>query len=178
MFFPSDLPGLPPSREVDFSIDLLPGSSPIAKAPYRMAPAELKELKSQLQELLDKGFVRPGVSPWDAPILFVKKRGGSLCLCIDYSEVNEITVKNRYPPPMIDDLFDQLRGSQVFSNIDLQGYHQLKIKKKNIYVEMTAFRTRYGHHEFLLMPFRLTNAHAAFMDLMNRIFKSFLNRGT
>ncbi|TYK29809.1 ty3-gypsy retrotransposon protein [Cucumis melo var. makuwa] len=120
--------GLPPSREIDFAIELQPGTAPISRAPYRMAPAELKELKVQLQELLDKGFIRPNVSPWGAPVLFVKKKDGSMRLCIDYRELNKVTVKNRYPLPRIDDLFDQLQGATVFSKIDLRsGYHQLRI---------------------------------------------------
>ncbi|VVA30995.1 PREDICTED: reverse mRNAase, partial [Prunus dulcis] len=136
--FPDDLPGLPPQREIEFTIELLPGTSPISQAPYRMAPAELKELKVQQQELVDKGFIRPSFSPWGAPVLF-------------------------------------LRGAKVFSKIDLRsGYHQLWIKEED--VPKTAFRTRYGHYEFLVMPFGLTNAPAAFMDLMNRVFRRYLDR--
>jgi hypothetical protein len=173
--FPEDLPGLPPDREIEFSIDLLPGSGPISKAPYRMASAELKELKEQLQELLDKGFIRPSVSPWGVPVLFVKKKDGSMRLCIDYKEINRVTVQNKYPLPRIDELFDQLQGAQIFSKIDLRsGYHQLKIKPDD--VSKTAFRTRYEHYEFLVMPFGLTNAPVAFMDLMNRVFKPFLDK--
>jgi hypothetical protein len=173
--FPEDLPGLPPDREVEFSIDLVPGTAPISKAPYRMALAELKELKGQLEELLDKGFIRPSASPWGAPVLFVKKKDGSMRLCIDYRELNRVTIKNKYPLPRIDDLFDQLQGAQVFSKIDLRsGYHQLKIKSEDI--PKTAFRTRYGHYEFLVMPFGLTNAPAVFMDLMNRVFHEYLDR--
>ena len=118
--FPEDLPGLPPEREVEFTIDLAPGRAPISKAPYRMAPLELKELKIQLQELLDKGFIRPSVSPWGAPVLFVKKKDGSMRLCIDYRELNKVMVRNKYPLPRIDDLFDQLQGACVFSKIDLR----------------------------------------------------------
>ena len=170
--FPEDLPGIPIDREIEFSIDLHPGTSPISKAPYRMAPIELKELKEQLQELLDKGFIRPSASPWGAPVLFVKKKDGTMRLCIDYRELNRVTVRNKYPLPRIDDLFDQLQGAQVFSKIDLRSrYHQLKIKGEDI--PKTAFRTRYGHYEFLVMPFGLTNAPAAFMDLMNRVFLVF-----
>ena len=172
--FPDDLIELPPDRELEFTIDLVPGTTSISKAPYRMAPVELKELKLQLQELLDKGFIRPSTSPWGAPVLFVKKKDGSMRLCIDYRELNRVTVKNKYPLPRIDDLFDQLQGAQVFSKIDLRsGYHQLKIKPED--VPKSAFRTRYGHYEFLVMPFGLTNAPAAFMDLMNRVFKSHLD---
>ncbi|KAL0561145.1 hypothetical protein IC582_001565 [Cucumis melo] len=172
--FPEELLGLPPHREVEFAIELEPGTVPISRAPYRMAPAELKELKVQLQELLDKGFIRPSVSPWGAPVLFVKKKDGSMRLCIDYRELNKVTVKNRYPLPRIDDLFDQLQGATVFSKIDLRsGYHQLRIKDED--VPKTAFRSRYGHYEFIVMSFGLTNAPAVFMDLMNRVFREFLD---
>ncbi|KAL5556113.1 hypothetical protein UlMin_038349 [Ulmus minor] len=173
--FPEELPGLPPDREIQFEIELLPGTAPISKAPYRMAPAELKELQTQLQDLLDKRFIRPSHSPWGAPVLFVKKKDGTLRMCIDYRELNKVTIKNRYPLPRIDDLFDQLKGATIFSKIDLRsGYHQLKIKEED--VPKSAFRTRYGHYEFLVMPFGLTNAPAAFMDLMNRVFKEFLDK--
>ena len=140
-----------------------------------MAPVELQELKAQLKDLEAKGFIRPSVSPWGAPVLFVKKKDGSLRLCTDYREINKGTIKNKYPLPRIDDLFDQLQGSKIFSKIDLQsGYHQLKIKASDI--PKTAFRTRYGHYEYLVMPFGLTNAPAAFMDLMNRVFKPYLDQ--
>ncbi|XP_071925957.1 uncharacterized protein [Coffea arabica] len=155
--FPEDLPGLPPDREIEFEMNVIPEANPISKAPYRMTPAELKELKEQLQELLNKKFIRPSVSPWGAPVLFVKKKDGSLRLCIDYRELNRITIKNKYPLPRIDDSFNQLKGAKVFSKIDLRsGYHQLKIKVEDI--QKSAFRTRYGHYEFLVMPFGLTNA--------------------
>ena len=173
--FPEELHGLPPDREIEFNIELIPGTQPISIPPYRMAPAELKELKGQLQDLLDKGFIRHSCSPWGAPVLFVKKKDGSFRLCIDYRQLNKVTVKNKYPLPRIDDLFDQLQGSQCFSKIDLRsGYHQLKIKSEDI--SKTAFRTRYGHYEFLVMSFGLTNAPAAFMDMMNRVFKPFLDQ--
>nr|GFC06104.1 putative reverse transcriptase domain-containing protein [Tanacetum cinerariifolium] len=170
--FPDELPGIPPVREVGFNIELIPGSEPISKAPYRMAPIELKELKDQLQELLERGFIHPSVSPWGAPVIFVKKKDGSMRLGIDYRELNKITIRNRYPLPRIDDLFDQLQGAMHFSKIDLRsGHHQLRVKEQD--VSKTAFRTRYGHYEFLVMPFGLTNAPAVFMDLMNRVFHEF-----
>nr|GFD08365.1 RNA-directed DNA polymerase homolog [Tanacetum cinerariifolium] len=131
-----------------------------------MAPIELKELKDQLQELLERGFIRPSVSLWGAPVLFVKKKDGSMRLCIDYHELNKFTIRNHYPLPRIDYLFDQLQGAMHFSKIDLRsGYHQLRVKEQD--VSKIAFRTRYGHYEFLVMPFGLTNAPAVFMDLMN-----------
>ncbi|KAJ9535693.1 hypothetical protein OSB04_un001154 [Centaurea solstitialis] len=173
--FPEDLPGLPPDRQVEFRINLSPGAAPITRAPYRLAPAEMKEMMSQLQELLEKGFIRPSTSPWGAPVLFVKKKDGSMRMCIDYRELNKVTIKNKYPLPRMDDLFDQLQGASFFSKIDLRsGYHQLKVSEGD--VPKTAFRTRYGHFEFLFMPFGLTNAPAAFMDLMNQVCKPFLDK--
>ncbi|KAJ9556736.1 hypothetical protein OSB04_011350 [Centaurea solstitialis] len=173
--FPEDLPGLPPDRQIEFGIDLVPGAAPIARAPYRLAPPELQELSEQLQELSGKGFIRPSSSPWGAPILFVKKKDGSHRMCIDYRGLNKVTIKNRYPLPRIDDLFDQLQGASWFSKIDLRsGYHQLKVKEADVH--KTAFRTRYGHFEFPVMPFGLTNAPAAFMDLMNRVCRPMLDR--
>ncbi|GJS02344.1 putative reverse transcriptase domain-containing protein [Tanacetum coccineum] len=173
--FPEDLPGLPLTRQVEFQIDLVPGAAPVARAPYRLAPSEMKELSEQLKELSDKGFIRPSSSPWGAPVLFVKKKDGSFRMCIDYRELNKLTVKNRYPLPRIDDLFDQLQGSSVYSKIDLRsGYHQLRVREEDI--SKTAFRTRYGHYEFQVMPFGLTNAPAVFMDLMNRVCKPYLDK--
>ncbi|KAG8472933.1 hypothetical protein CXB51_035052 [Gossypium anomalum] len=147
--FPEELPGLPPVREVEFGIELVLRTTLISIAPYRMAPTELKELKAQLQELTDRGFTRPSFSPWVAPVLFVKKKDRTMRLCIDYRQLNKVTIKNKYPLLRIDDLFDQLKGASV---------------------------TRYGHYEFLVMPFGLTNAPAVFMDLMNRIFRPYLDR--
>ncbi|GJV73423.1 putative reverse transcriptase domain-containing protein [Tanacetum coccineum] len=173
--FPEDLPGLPPARQVEFQIDLVPGATPVARAPYRLAPSKMKELSEKLQELSDKGFIRPSSLPWGAPVLFVKKKDGSFRMCIDYRELNKLTVKNRYPLPRIDDLFDQLQGSSVYSKIDLRsGYHQLRVREEDI--PKTAFRTRYGHYEFQVMPFGLTNAPAVFMDLMNRVCKPYLDK--
>ncbi|GJU76759.1 putative reverse transcriptase domain-containing protein [Tanacetum coccineum] len=144
--FPEDLPGLPPTRQVEFQIDLVPGAAPVARAPYRLAPSEMKELSEQLKELSDKGFIRPSSSPWGAPVLFVKKKDGSFRMCIDYRELNKLTVKNRYPLPRIDDLFDQLQGSSVYSKIDLRsGYHQLRVREEDIRHFERCFMTRYGH---------------------------------
>ena len=173
--FPDELPGLPPQRVVDFGIELHLGTSPISMTPLRMTPVELQEFRVQLQELLDKGFIRPSTSPWGTPVLFAKKMDKTLRLCIDYKKVNKVTIKNRYPLLRIDDLFDQLRGARVYSKIDLRtGYHQLRVMETDI--PKTAFRTRYGHFEFTMMPFGLTNALAAFMDLMHRVFQPYLDQ--
>ncbi|GKE56225.1 putative reverse transcriptase domain-containing protein [Tanacetum coccineum] len=153
--FPKELPGLPPPRQVEFQIDLVPGAAPVARAPYRLAPSEMRELSVQLQELLEKGFIRPSLSPWGAPILFVQKKYGSFRMCIDYRELNKLTVKNRYPLPRIDDLFDQLQEEDI---------------------PITTFRTQYGHFEFQVMLFGLTNTPAVFMDLMNRVCKPYLDK--
>ncbi|GKA14132.1 ribonuclease H-like domain-containing protein [Tanacetum coccineum] len=173
--FLDDLSGLPPLWEIEFQIKLIPGAVPIAKYPYRLAPSKLEELSEQLKELQDKGFIRPSSSPWGAPILFVKKKNGSFRMCIDYRELNKLTIKNHYPLPRIDDLFDQLQGSQFFSKIDLRsGYHQLRVHEDDI--PKTAFRTRYGRFEFTVMPFGLTNAPAVFMYLMNRVCRPYLDK--
>jgi len=167
--FPDDLPGLPPDRDIEFVIELQPGTAPISKRPYRMPPKELAELKIQLQDLLDKGYIRPSASPWGCPALFVKKKDDSLRLCVDYRPLNAVTIKNKYPLPRIDILFDQLAGAKVFSKIDLRsGYHQIKIRPCDI--PKTAFSTRYGLYEYLVMSFGLTNAPAYFMYLMNSVF--------
>ncbi|GKD19049.1 putative reverse transcriptase domain-containing protein [Tanacetum coccineum] len=173
--FPEDLLGLPPTRQVEFQIDLIPGAAPVAWAPYRLAPSKMKELSDQLKELSDKGFIRPSSSPWGAPVLFVKKKDGSFRMCIDYRELNKLMVKNRYPLPRIDDLFDQLQGLSIYSKIHLRsGYHQFRVHEEDI--PKTAFRTRYGHYEFQVMPFGLTNASVVFMDLMNRVCKPYLDK--
>jgi hypothetical protein len=167
--FPDELPGMPPDRDIEFAIELQPRTAPISKRPYRMPPAELAELKKKLQELLDKGFILPSTSPWGCLALFVKKKDESLRLCVDYRPLNAVTVKNKYPLPRIDVLFDQLVGAKVFSKIDLRsGYHQIKIRASDI--PKTAFSTRYGLYEYLVMSFGLTNALAYFMYLMNSVF--------
>ncbi|XP_070030045.1 uncharacterized protein [Nicotiana sylvestris] len=166
--FPSDLPSMSLDRDINFCIDLTPGTQPISIPPYRMAP------KEQLDKLLAKGFVRPSVSPWGAPMLFVKKKDGTMRMCIDYRQLNKATIKNNYPLPRINDLFDQLQGARVFSKIDLRsGYHQLKIRDSD--VPKTAFRTRYDHYEFLVMSFGLTNALVTLMDLTNRVFRPYVD---
>jgi hypothetical protein len=173
--FPKELPGMPPDREIEFTIDLFPGTAPIAKAPYKMGPKELKELKEQLDDLEQKGFIQESVSPWGSPVIFVDKRDGGRRMCGDYRNLNNVTIKNKYPLPRIQDLFDQVRGAGVFSKIDLRsGYHQIKIKKED--VPKTAFVSRYGHHEYLVVPFGLTNAPAIFMNLMNKIFMPYLDK--
>ncbi|GJV04452.1 putative reverse transcriptase domain-containing protein [Tanacetum coccineum] len=173
--FPEDLPGLPHVRQVEFQINLIPGATPVVRAPYRLAPSEMQELFDQLQELADRGFIRPSTSPWGALVLLVKKKYGSFGMCIDYRELNKLTIKNHYPLPRIDDLFDQLQGSGVYSKIDLRsGYHQLRVRDEDI--PKTAFRMRYEHYEFQVMPFGLTNAPVVFMDLMNRVCKPYLDK--
>jgi hypothetical protein len=173
--FPDELPGMPPDRDIEFAIELQPGPAPISKRPYRMPPVELAELKKQLQELLEKGFIRPSTSPWGCPALFVKKKDESLRLCIDYCPLNAVTVKNKYHLPRIDVLFDQLVGAKVFSKIDLRsGYHQIKIKA--IDIPKTTFSTRYRLYEYLVMSFGLTNAPAHFMYLMNSVFMPELDK--
>jgi hypothetical protein len=173
--FPDEWPGMPPDRDIEFAIELQPGTAPISKRPYRMPPVELAELKKQLQELLDKGFIHPSTSPWGCPALFVKKKDVSLRLCVDYRPLNAMTIKNKYPLPYIDVLFDQLVGAKVFSKIDLRSsYHQIKIRASDI--PKTAFSTRYGLYEYLVMSFGLTNAPTYFMYLMNSVFMPELDK--
>ncbi|KAH0677168.1 hypothetical protein KY285_024969 [Solanum tuberosum] len=145
----------------------------ICYPPYRMAPDELKELKEQLKDLLDKVFIHPSISSWGALVLFVRKKDMSLRICIDYHQLNRVTIKNKYPLPRIDDLFDQLRGASCLSKINLRsGYHQLGVRGDDI--PKTKFRTPYGQYEFVVISFGLTNAPATFMDLMNRVFRQYL----
>jgi hypothetical protein len=173
--FPEELPGMPPDREVEFVIDLLPGTAPISKRPYMMSVEELKKVKKQLTELQQARYIRPSSSPWGAPVLFVQKKDGSQKMCVDYRSLNDVTIKNKYPLPRIEDLFDQMRGAWVFSKIDFRsGYHQMKIKPSDI--PKTTFSTRYGLYEFMVMLFGLTNALAYFMNLMKKVFMEYLDK--
>jgi hypothetical protein len=173
--FPEDLPGLPPERDVEFVIELKPGTAPISRRSYRMPPNELAKLKIQLQDLLEKGFIQPISSPWGCPAIFVEKKDQTLRMCVDYRPLNEVTIKNKYPLPRIDILFDQLTGARVFSKIDLgSGYHQIRIRPEDI--PKTAFTTRYGLFEYLVMSFELTNAPAYFTYLMNSVFMPELDK--
>ena len=173
--FPKELPaGLPPQRQLDHRIELVPGAEPPHRAPYRMSPQGLDELKTQLRELTDKGYIQPSVSPFGAPVLFVPKKDGGVRMCVDYRALNRVTVHNRYPLPRIEDLLDRLQGAKFFTKIDLRsGYHQIRVHPAD--VPKTAFRTRYGHFEFLVLPFGLTNAPATFMHLMHSIFREQLD---
>jgi hypothetical protein len=173
--FPEDLPGMPLERASEFKIELQPGTTAIAKAPYKMSLLELVELKVQLQDLIDKGFIHPSSSPWGCVALFVSKKGKDLRLCVDYRPLNAVTMKNKYPLPCVNILFDQLARAQVFSKIDLRSsYHQIKICDEDI--PKTAFTIRYGLYQYLVMSFRLRNAPAHFMYLMNSVFMSQLVR--
>jgi hypothetical protein len=173
--FPKELPGMPPDRGVEFVIDLLPGTAPISKRPYRMSSDQLQEFKAQIKELIGKGFIRASSSPWEAPVIFVGKKDGTQRICVDYRSLNDVTIKNKYPLPCIEDLFDQMRGAKVFSKIDLRsGYHQMKIRPSDI--PKTTFTTRYGLYEYTVMFFGLTNAPAYFMYLINTIFMEYLEK--
>jgi hypothetical protein len=173
--FPDDLPRMPPKRDIEFRIELQPGTASIARSAYKMSQNELAKLKIQLKDLLDNGYIRPSSSPWGCPTLFVVKKDKELRLCVDYRLLNAITIKNKYPIPNIDILFDQLAGSQVLSKVDLRSrYHQIKIHGEDI--PKTAFSMRYGLYEYLVMSFRLTNAPAHFMYLMNSVFMPELDK--
>ena len=173
--FPDELPpGLPPSREVDHKIELVPGATPQSRPTFRLSASELAEMKKQLEDLVKAGFVQPSKSPYGAPVLFVKKKDGTQRMCIDYRALNNVTIKNSYPLPRVDELFDRLQGAKYFSKIDLRsGYHQIRIVPEDVH--KTAFRTRYGHFEFLVLPFGLTNAPGTFMHLMHQVFREFLD---
>jgi hypothetical protein len=160
---------MPPDMEVEFVIDLLPGTAPISKRPYRMSIEELKELKKQLTGLQDVGYIRSNSSPCGAPVQFVQKKDGSQGMCMDYRSLNDVTVKNKYPLPRIEDLFNQMRGARAFSKIDLRsGYHQMKIRPSDI--PKTDSLTQYGLYEYTVVSFGLTSAPTYFMDLKNKVF--------
>jgi hypothetical protein len=151
------------------------GATPLSKTPYRISTPELKEFQMQLEELPNKGYIHPSVSPWGALVLFVKKKDGTLRLCMDFRQLNKVIAKNKYHFPRIDDLFDQLKNARIFSKIDLRsGYHQVRIKEEDI--NKTSFRTRYGHYEFTVVSFGLSNAPIVFMCLMNGIFREYLDK--
>src|SRR5512140_1953942 len=173
--FPEELPGMPPDRDIDFLNEIFPSTGPISKRPYMMPAKDLEEIKKQIKELLDKGYICPSSSPWGSPVLLVEKKDGSLRMVVDYRGLNEVTIKNKYPLPMINDMFDRLQVAKVFSKIDLQsGYHQLKIREQDI--PKTAFTTRYGLYEYTVMSFALPNAPAYFMNLMNKVFMECLDK--
>jgi hypothetical protein len=173
--FLEELLGMSPERELEFTIDLKSGTEPIERMPYRMSTPELQELKMQLKELLDMGLIHPSVSPWGALFIFIQKKDGSWRLFINYHQLNKDMIKNQYPLLRIDDLFDQMKGTTVFSKIDLRsGYHQLQIKEDDI--PKIAFKMRFGHYEFTVLPFGLTNAPGVFMSLMNKVFREYLDK--
>jgi hypothetical protein len=173
--FPEELPGLPPDRDVEFVINLVPGTSPIAQSSYRMAQVELKLLKAELDSLLVNGFIRPSASPWGSPALFVPKKDGTQRLCIDYCSLNAVTIKKKCPLPRIDDLMDQLRQAKFFNKIDLQtSYHQMKVRLEDIH--KTVFVTRYGQYKYTVISFSLTNAPTYFMNMMNKVFMDELDK--
>ena len=174
--FPDDLPNqLPPVRHIEHSIDLVPGSTPPSKQPYKMSPKELDELKKMIDDLLSHGFIKPAASPFGAPVLFVKKKDGTMRMCVDYRALNKITIANKYPLPRVDELFDRLQGAKYFSKIDLRsGYHQVRIADKDI--DKTTFNTRYGSYSFKVLSFGLCNAPATFMNLMNSIMHEYLDK--
>jgi hypothetical protein len=173
--FPEDLPGMRPNRDIEFIIEMLPGTPCISKRPYRMHVNELVELKKQIAELQSKGFICPSSSPWGTPVLFMEKKDGTQRMCVDYRSLNEVTIKNKYPLPRIEYLFDQMKGVSVFLKINLRsGYHQLKIRESDI--PNTAFHTRYGLYEYTVMSFGLTNAPTCFMYLMNKMFMEYLDK--
>jgi hypothetical protein len=170
-----EVPGLPPKRYIDLSVNFMPGAAPVSKAPYRMSTLELKELQLQHEDLLNKGYICPSMSPWGALVLFVKKKDRMLRLCIDFRQLNNVIVKNKYALPSIDELFDQLKDAKIFSKIDPRSrYHQVRIKDEDII--KTAFRTRYGHYEFIVVLFEISNTPVVFMCLMNGVFMDYLDK--
>jgi hypothetical protein len=168
------LPGLPPKRVVQHVIDT-GDAKPVTRPPYKMSPLELDELQKQLKELLSLGLIQPSTSPWGAPVLFVKKKNGSMRMCIDYRALNKVTLRNKYPLPHIDECLERFQGASHFTTLDLvSGYHQIQIQPSD--VPKTAFSTRYGHYEFLVLPFGLTNAPPTFQNLMNDVLRDYLDK--
>jgi hypothetical protein len=173
--FPEELPGMPPDCDIELIIDLLPRTRPISKRPYRMPVKELVELKKQIAKLQSKEFIRPSSSPWGAPVLSMEKNNGTPRMCVDYRSLNEVTIKNKYPLPWIEDLFDQMKGVSIFFKIYLwSGYHQLKIRESGI--PKTTFHTSYGLYKYTIMSFGLTNSPTYFMYLMNMVFMEYLDK--
>jgi hypothetical protein len=173
--FLEELPGMPPNQDIEFIFELLPRTPPISKRPYRILMNELVELKQQISELQAKGFIHPSSSPWGAPILFVEKKDGTQWMCVDYHSLNEVTIKNKYPLPWVEDLFDEMKGANVFSKINLRsGYYQLRIRESDI--PKIVFCTRYGFYEYTVMSFGLMNAPTYFMYLMNKVFMEYLDK--
>jgi hypothetical protein len=173
--FPEELPSVPPDHDIEFTNELLPGTPPISKRPYRMPANKLAELKKQIVELQSKRFIHPSLSPWGALVLFIERKDETQQMCVDYHSLNEVTIKNKYPLPWIKDLFGQMNGASIFSKIDMRsGYHQLKIQESDI--PKTAFHTIYGLYEYTVMSFGLTNAPAYFMYLMNNVFMEYLDK--
>ncbi|CAN6335094.1 unnamed protein product [Urochloa humidicola] len=167
--FPEELPGIPPDRDVEFMIDLIPGTAPIGKTPSRMSVGELDELKKQLKDMQDKKIIRPSASPWGSQVLFVRSSVGSMKICIDYRSLNAVTIKTKYPMLKIEVRLDQLKKAKYFSRIGLRsGYYQMKIRECDIH--KTAFVTRYGQYEFTVVSSGLTNIHAYFVELMSKVF--------
>ena len=174
--FPDKLPyGPPPKRIIDHEIDTTPGATPPHKSPYRLSTAELDEMKRQIDALLEQGWIRPSSSPYGAPILFIPKKDGKWRMCIDYRALNKITVKNRYPLPKVEELMDRLHGARYFTKIDLSsGYHQIRVRESDIH--KTAFVSRYGSFEYMVMPFGLCNAPATFQRVMNTMLREGLDK--
>ena len=173
--FPEELNELPPMREVDHAIELVADVALIAKSPYRHSLAQSVELENQINDLLNKGYIRPSKSPWGDPVLFTKKKDGSFRLCVDYRGLNKLTIKNKFPLPRVDNIFDHLYGSKIFSKIDMRsGYHQIRIKESDI--PKIGFRSRLGHYDYVVLPFGLTNAPATFKTLMNSLFRKYLGK--
>lgn len=172
--FPDDITDLLPERELEFIIDSVPDTRPVPMIPYRMSPVELSELNSQLEDLIDKKFVRPSVSPWGDPPFLVKKKEGNMRLCVDYRQMDKVTIKNKYPLSRIDDLMDQLVGACVFSKIDLMSdYHQIRVKDEDII--KTAYRIQYCHYEYSVHPFSASSSPGVFMEYMNRVSHPYLD---